>query len=88
MVRWYRGFLTVALRARWLTIAVTLALFVGSVLLLPLIPRQFFPASDRPELLVDLSLPQNASIFADRHAVGPLRRACSKGDPDVERWST
>ena len=30
----------------------------------PLIPRQFFPPSDRPELLVDLRLPQNASIFA------------------------
>ena len=64
VVRWYRGFLTVALRARWLTIAATLAAFVGSFLLLPLIPRQFFPASDRPELLVDLTLPQNASIFA------------------------
>ena len=49
---------------RWVTIAVTLALFVGAFLALPLIPRQFFPSSDRPELLVDLSLPQNASIYA------------------------
>ena len=34
------------------------------MLLLPFVPRQFFPASDRPELLVDLTLRQNASIHA------------------------
>ena len=50
-------------------------------------PRQFFPASDRPELLVDLTLPQNASIYASETAAQTLRRAL-KGDPDVERWST
>src|SRR5690606_1570459 len=64
VVLWYRSFLAVALKARWLTILVTLGLFVGAILLLPLVPRQFFPSSDRPELLVDLNLPQNASIFA------------------------
>ena len=87
VVRWYRGFLAAALRARWLTIAVTLALFAGAVLLLPLVPRQFFPASDRPELLVDLTLPQNASIFATEDAVERFD-AMLEGDPDVQRWST
>src|SRR5262249_34550765 len=62
--RWYRGFLTFAIRVKWLTILLPLALFAGSFLALPLIPRQFFPSSDRPELLVDLTLPQNASIHA------------------------
>ena len=85
--RLYRGFLTVALRARWVTIALTLVLFVASVLALPLIPRQFFPSSDRPELLVDLSLPQNASIYASE--AGARRfDAILKDDPDVARWST
>ena len=62
--RTYRSFLTLALRAKWLTLAVTLALFIGSIFAMRLIPNQFFPSSDRPELLVDLTLPQNASIFA------------------------
>src|SRR5689334_7919315 len=62
--RTYRGFLTWALRAKWLTIAATLAMFVASLFAIRLIPNQFFPASDRPELLVDLTLPQNASIYA------------------------
>ena len=85
--RWYRSFLTFAMRAKWLTILVSLALFAASFLALPLIPRQFFPSSDRPELLVDLSLPQNASIYASETAAQRLDAAL-KGDPDVARWST
>ena len=85
--RLYRGFLTFALRAKWLTIALSLALFAGSILALPLIPRQFFPSSDRPELLADLSLPQNASIYASETAAQKFD-AFLKGDPDVASWST
>jgi multidrug efflux pump len=85
--RTFRSFLTLAMRARWLTIAVSIALFVGSVLALPLIPRQFFPSSDRPELLVDLSLPQNASIYASQDLAKRFD-AMLKDDPDVAHWST
>jgi multidrug efflux pump subunit AcrB len=85
--RWYRGFLTQAMRAKWVTIPLTLALFVVSFLALPLIPRQFFPSSDRPVLLVDLSLPQNASIYASETAARRFD-AVLKDDPDVARWST
>jgi multidrug efflux pump subunit AcrB len=85
--RWYRDFLTLAMRMRWVTIFLTLGLFIASFLALPLIPRQFFPSSDRPELLVDLSLPQNASIYASE-TVSQRFDALLKNDPDVERWST
>ncbi|WP_374115058.1 efflux RND transporter permease subunit [Ancylobacter mangrovi] len=86
VMRVYRGLLSAALAARWITVAITLALFVAAVLLMPLIPRQFFPSSDRPELLVDLQLPQNASIYATERAMERLDAAL-KGDPDVDRWS-
>ncbi len=85
--RGFRSLLSGAIKLRWITIAVTLALFAGAILLLPLVPRQFFPASDRPELLVDLSLPQNASVFASEDLVNRFE-ASLKGDPDIERWST
>jgi len=85
--RFYRTFLTLAMRAKWLTIATSLVLFIASVLALPLIPQQFFPSSDRPELLVDLSLPQNASIHASELAARRLDAALT-GDPDVDHWST
>jgi multidrug efflux pump subunit AcrB len=87
VVRWYRRLLVAALRLRWITIAVTIALFIGSILLLPLIPRQFFPSSDRPELVVDLTLPQNASIYASETVASRFDNLL-KEDPDVLRWST
>ena len=83
----YSRFLTSAMQAKWVTIALTLVLFAASFLAMPLIPRQFFPSSDRPELLVDLSLPQNASIYASE-AVARRFDSVLKGDPDVARWST
>jgi len=83
----YRGFLVTCLRLRWITLAVTAGLFVLSVLALPLIPRQFFPSSDRPELLVDLSLPQNASIYASQTMAERFDKLL-EGDADVKSWST
>ena len=83
----YRGFLTRAVKAKWVTIALTLALFAVSILALPLIPNQFFPSSDRPELLVDLRLPQNASIYASEDVAERLDKVL-EGDTDVARWST
>ena len=85
--RGFRSLLSRAIKLRWITIAVTLGLFAASILALPLVPRQFFPASDRPELLVDLTLPQNASIYASEDLVNRFE-ASLKGDPDIERWST
>jgi multidrug efflux pump subunit AcrB len=85
--RTYKAFLTGAIRVRWLTIALTVGMFVASFLAMPLIPRQFFPSSDRPELLVDLSLPQNASIYATEDLAKRFDAAL-KDDGDVARWST
>ena len=52
-----------------------------------LVPRQFFPASDRTDLLVDISLPQNASIHATAREADRLD-AILGADPDVDHWST
>jgi multidrug efflux pump subunit AcrB len=86
VVRIFRGVLLAAMRRRWITILATLACFALSLLALPLVPRQFFPSSDRPELLVDLRLPQNASIYASSDLSTKVD-AILKADPDVERWS-
>jgi multidrug efflux pump subunit AcrB len=85
--RIFRSILVGVMRVRWLTIAVTLGCFVLSLLALPYVPRQFFPASDRPELVVDLTLPQNASIFASDTVAGKVD-AMLRSDPDVASWST
>lgn len=86
-IRVYRGVLTTAIKGSWLTIFVIVGLFVLSILAMPLIPRQFFPSSDRPELMVDLTLPRNASIHASETVAEHFDKML-EGDPDVSRWST
>ena len=86
-LRAYRGLLNGAMRLRWLTLLITVAVFVVAILGVRLIPQQFFPASDRVDLLVDLSLPQNASIHATEAAVEELDAILAE-DPDLAHWST
>lgn len=85
--RGYRSFLTGALRWRWVTLLGTIAMFGASIFAIRLVPNQFFPASDRPELLVDMTLPQNASILAGE-AIARRFDDALRTDPDVARWST
>jgi multidrug efflux pump subunit AcrB len=85
--RAFRGFLSGALRVKWLTILFTLAAFVAAAFLLRFVPQQFFPSSDRPELTVDLTLRQNASIFATDKVLERLEEKLA-ADPDIDSWST
>jgi multidrug efflux pump subunit AcrB len=87
IIRTFRRTLVFAMRWRWFTLAVTLALFAASIVGMRFVPQQFFPASDRPELLVELKLAQNASIYATDAAAGRLD-ALLRDDPDVDHWST
>lgn len=87
LVRIYRSFLGTAIRWRWVTIAATVGLFALSVFGMRFVSQQFFPSSDRYELMVDLTLPQNASIHATDAAAARLEAILAR-DPDVERWST
>src|SRR5579863_2136543 len=59
-----RGWIGWCVERRGLVLLVTLGLFVLSIFAFRLVPQQFFPSSDRPELLVDLRLPEGASIEA------------------------
>nr|WP_180203788.1 efflux RND transporter permease subunit [Pseudomonas sp. SbOxS1]NYU03534.1 efflux RND transporter permease subunit [Pseudomonas sp. SbOxS1] len=85
--RAFNGGLLWSMRNRWWAIGITMLLFGLSVVGMRFVQNQFFPASDRPEILVDLNLPQNASIDETRKAVDKLE-ATLKGDPDIVRWST
>jgi multidrug efflux pump len=87
IMRTFRRFLEIAMRARWVTIGVTLALFAASVWGTRLVPQQFFPSSDRPELLVDMQLPQNASIYATQEMSAQLDKILT-GDKDVDHYTT
>jgi multidrug efflux pump subunit AcrB len=59
-----RGWIGWCVDRRRLVLAVTLALFALGLIGFTLVPQQFFPSSERPELLVDLRLPEGASFAA------------------------
>ncbi|MBB6409236.1 efflux RND transporter permease subunit [Mesorhizobium sangaii] len=86
-MRLFKRFLLAAMRAKWITILVTAGLFAAALAGTRLIPEQFFPSSDRPELLVDLKLQDNASILATRDVVQQFDEIVA-ADPDVEHFST
>jgi multidrug efflux pump subunit AcrB len=69
------------------TIAVTLASFALALYATQFVQKQFFPASDRPEVLITMMLPKNASIYATRDEVDRAQKLID-GDPDVVRYSS
>jgi multidrug efflux pump len=70
---------------RWRVIGATLALWIVSIAAFGLVPQQFFPSSDRDELLVDLRLGEGASLTATRAVVERMEHelAASK---DVDHY--
>ncbi|MDK3072901.1 efflux RND transporter permease subunit [Sedimentitalea sp. JM2-8] len=82
----YRGVLTFAMRAKWLTFAVTIAIFVVSLLGLQMVNRQFFPPSDRNELIVDFQMPRSSSIFASEDAIARVEAWLGESE-DVDFWT-
>ncbi|EEX89161.1 acriflavin resistance protein [Brucella ceti M644/93/1] len=80
--------LLLSMRHKWTTIITTIVLFVISVFGMGFIERQFFPQSDRPELVLDWTLPQNSSIADTKAQMERFEETMLKDNPDVEHWST
>jgi multidrug efflux pump subunit AcrB len=74
------------LHLKYWVIGTTVALFIAALVGMQFVQQQFFPSSDRPELLVDLTLPQGSSINATRKVVDELETIL-KNDADIEHWS-
>jgi multidrug efflux pump subunit AcrB len=87
IMRGFRRTLTGAMRAKWLTIGLTLVALAASIFGMRFVPQQFFPASDRPELLVDLKLSEASSLYATEKVVTAFEELL-RGDPDIDHWTT
>ncbi|MDF2393997.1 MMPL family transporter [Pseudomonas sp. 3MA1] len=66
-------------------IVLTLLAFVGSVMLFRFVPQQFFPASGRLELMVDLKLAEGASLSNTADEVKRLE-AMLKDHPGIDNY--
>lgn len=58
----FRSLLARVIAHKWLVAGAVIAAFVAAVLGMGLVKKQFFPTSDRPEVLVELQLPYGTSI--------------------------
>jgi multidrug efflux pump subunit AcrB len=87
ILRAYTSALNWSLAHRGITLGLAGAAFATAVWASSFLEEQFFPPSDRPELLVSLNLPQNASLAATEREALRLE-AILKDDPDVTRFST
>src|SRR5690606_36878360 len=60
--RQFHALLIRGMRDKWLTIAITFGVFTASVVGMGFVEQQFFPTSDRTEIIVDVTERANASI--------------------------
>ncbi|MFZ5521486.1 MAG: efflux RND transporter permease subunit [Pseudomonadota bacterium] len=60
----FRRLVDACVQHRWITIAVTLGVFALGIVGMGKVQQQFFPDSSRPEMLVDLWLPEGSSFQA------------------------
>ncbi len=78
----FRALVKGCLARRWLVVITTLLVFVFSIVMFRYVEQQFFPFSNRPELLVDLWLPQGSSILATEREAKKAE-ALLKDNPDI-----
>ncbi|RZG48474.1 MULTISPECIES: efflux RND transporter permease subunit [Acinetobacter] len=77
----YQGFRKVVnwcVSYRKTVIAITVGIFVLSVVMFKFVPQQFFPPSNRAEILVDLKLEEGASLTATENAVKKVEAFLAK----------
>ena len=86
--RMFSRVLRIAMRWRWVTIAITVLAFATAVFGMRFVEQQFFPSSDRPELIVDWNLKQNSSIKETNAEMARFETEVLAKSKDIDHWST
>jgi multidrug efflux pump len=84
----FRALVNWCVEHRWITIALTIATFVLGMVGMGKVQQQFFPDSARPEVLVDIWLPEGASMTATDEVARRVeaRLAREPGVLSVSTW--
>ncbi|RQR46756.1 MULTISPECIES: efflux RND transporter permease subunit [unclassified Burkholderia] len=77
------GWISACIERRWVVLGVTAVLFAIAMAAFTRVPQQFFPNSERPELLVDLRLPEGASFDATLREATRLEKVLD-GRPEID----
>ena len=86
--RHFRTWVTWCVTHRWKTIAITVFLFAMGIVGMGKVQQQFFPDSSRPEIMVDLWLPEGSPFKASEDMAKrvELRLAQEAGVKSVTTW--
>ena len=74
----FKKWVDLCVNYRKTVIATTVAIFILSVMMFKLVPQQFFPPSNRAEIMVDIKLEEGASLKATEAAVRKVENFLSK----------
>ncbi len=70
----FRRLVQWCVRYRKTVIGITVAAFIGAILMFSIVPQQFFPPSNRLEIMVDLKLAEGASLQATEAQAAKLEK--------------
>ena len=76
-----------SVRWRWIVIGATALSFLAAVFGMGFVQQQFFPTSSRPELFIEVRMPEGSSIGATE-AAAKKAEALLLNDPDVQHFTT
>ncbi|MBY5315881.1 AcrB/AcrD/AcrF family protein [Rhizobium leguminosarum] len=80
--------LGLAMHWRWVTIILTVGVFGLSIGGMGLVQQQFFPSSDRTELIIDWNLPHNSSIAETNRQMARFEKEMLADNKDIDHWTT
>ncbi|TAK87915.1 MAG: efflux RND transporter permease subunit [Betaproteobacteria bacterium] len=88
--RFYRNFRKLVegcIEHRWKTMAMTVMAFAASLALFGLVPKQFFPSSNRPEMIISLRHAEDSSFAVTEANVKRVERLLA-ADEDISQYTS
>ncbi len=83
----FRGLLNWFLAHRKIVLATTAGLFALSIAMMGMIKQEFFPPSIRPEIIIDMELPEGSSLKASGQAASRFAQFLDENSEEIENYT-
>lgn len=83
----FRGLLNWFLEHRKIVLATTAGLFALSIAMMGMIKQEFFPPSIRPEIIIDMELPEGSSLKASGQEASRFAQFLDENSEEIENYT-
>lgn len=83
----FRGLLNWFLEHRKIVLTTTAGLFALSIAMMGMIKQEFFPPSIRPEIIIDMELPEGSSLKASGQAASRFAQFLDENSEEIENYT-